>query len=151
MVTKTQLIVSFAESIATMEGFYNEKPSVAFRNNNPGNLRSWGTTPIHEGFARFPTLEAGWKALRAQVEKNLFFRKLTIREFFAGKTDESGRRVYGGYAPAADANNPTHCADFVCKRLAKLHPGLIMLRESGPGKGIDTALCQYPYQAEPQK
>lgn len=33
------------------------------RNNNPGNLRSWGDTPREDGFARFATPEAGLAAM----------------------------------------------------------------------------------------
>lgn len=33
------------------------------RNNNPGNLRSWGDMPREDGFARFPTPEAGLAAM----------------------------------------------------------------------------------------
>lgn len=100
------LIGLIAEAIARMEGFY--KPgSLAQRNNNPGNLRSWGSNPIVNGYAQFPTVEAGWAALRRQVELNIG-RGLTLEEFFAGKAG-----VYGGYAPSADKNDPANYARFV--------------------------------------
>lgn len=69
-------------------------------NNNPGNLRSWGSLPVSRGFAVFPTCEAGWAALRQQVQRNVD-RGLTLEEFFGGKPG-----VYPGYAPAADNNQP---------------------------------------------
>lgn len=100
----------FAEAIAKMEGFYR-KGTPAQRNNNPGNLRSWGTRPVVKGFAVFPTPEDGWTALRSQIVKNIN-RKLTMYEFFEGKPG-----VYGGYAPAADKNSPREYAEFVAKRL----------------------------------
>ena len=104
------MIRSFAEAIATMEGFY--KPgSIAARNNNPGNLRSWGTLPTRDGYAVFPTAAAGWGALEKQVARNIG-RGLTLEEFFGGKAG-----VYAGYAPALDRNDPIRYARFVGKRL----------------------------------
>lgn len=69
-------------------------------NNNPGNLRNWGSLPTSRGFAVFPTCDAGWSALRQQVQRNVD-RGLTLEEFFGGKPG-----VYPGYAPAADQNQP---------------------------------------------
>lgn len=104
------LIDAIAQAIATMEGFY--KPgSLAARNNNPGNLRSWGANPIVNGYAAFPTVEAGWAALKAQIQKNIS-RGLNLAEFFGGKPG-----VYGGYAPAADKNDPANYARFVAGRV----------------------------------
>jgi len=97
---------SIAKSIALFEGFY-QSGSVAARNNNPGNLRNWGSTPVVDGFASFPTEAAGWDALRRQVELNIS-RGLSLNEFFGGKPG-----VYPGYAPAADANSPDTYAAFV--------------------------------------
>jgi len=93
------LIDNLAAAIARFEGFY-QPGSLAARNNNPGNLRSWGSNPVENGYAKFPTPEAGWAALRRQVELNIG-RGLTLQEFFGGKSG-----VYPGYAPAADRNNP---------------------------------------------
>lgn len=142
MVTKSQLIQTFAEAIATMEGFYLRKPTPTWaqRNNNPGNLRSWGRVPVVGGYASFSTPTDGWAALRVQIEKNLFKRKLTIAEFFNGKPG-----VYAGYAPAADSNDPLHYAEFVRRRLMKAHPSL---RDLLTRSGVNTLLCQIPYQAE---
>ena len=93
-----------------MEGFY--KPgTLAVINNNPGNLRQWGTLPTNKGYAVFPTEADGWRALRSQVRKNID-RGLTLREFFAGKPG-----VYSGYAPSADGNHPTQYAKFVSDRI----------------------------------
>lgn len=103
------LVDLMAQAIATMEGFY--KPgSLAARNNNPGNLRSWGTNPVVNGYAQFPTLDAGWAALKKQIQKNID-RGLNLTEFFGGKTG-----VYGGYAPSADKNDPVNYAKYVAGR-----------------------------------
>jgi hypothetical protein len=104
--TKESLINAISEAIARMEGFHKPN-SIAERNHNPGNLRSWGTRPIVAGYAQFETDEDGWRALRRQVQKNIE-RGLTLYEFFAGK-----HQVYAGYAPAADKNNPKRYAEFV--------------------------------------
>lgn len=100
------LVDSLAGAIAKFEGFY-KTGSLAQRNNNPGNLRTWGSTPTSGGYAVFPTLDAGWAALKRQIQINID-RGLTMYEFFAGKSG-----VYPGYAPAADSNEPYHYARTV--------------------------------------
>jgi hypothetical protein len=101
---------SISQAIATMEGWY-KAGSIAQRNNNPGNLRSWGSFPIVDGYARFPTPDAGWAALRQQIDLNIS-RGLTLYEFFAGKPG-----VYGGYSPSADKNDPGGYAVYVASRV----------------------------------
>lgn len=104
------LIDDLATAIATFEGFF--KPgSVAQRNNNPGNIRSWGSAPQAGGYAVFDSADAGWAALKRQIALNVG-RGLTLREFFAGKPG-----VYAGYSPAADANDPNGYAQWVAARL----------------------------------
>ena len=103
------LVERIAIAISEMEGF-NKPGSRAQRQNNPGNLRSWGKTPIVEGFANFPTAAEGWSALRRQIWRNVD-RGLTLYEFFGGKPN-----VYAGYAPDADGNRSRHYAEFVAKR-----------------------------------
>lgn len=100
------MVELIAQAIATMEGWY-VPGSRARRNNNPGNLRSWGANPIVGGYAAFPSADAGWAALRRQVQLNIG-RGLTLEEFFGGKEG-----VYGGYAPSADKNDPAYYARFV--------------------------------------
>lgn len=88
------IIDDLAAAIARQEG------TGCGSRNNPGNLRTWGDLPTSGGFAVFPTCEAGWAALRSQVQRNIN-RGLTLEEFFGGKAG-----VYPGYAPAADSNQP---------------------------------------------
>jgi hypothetical protein len=104
------LTESISQAIATMEGWY-KAGSIAQRNNNPGNLRSWGSMPIIDGYAKFPTADAGWTALHRQVDLNIS-RGLSLDEFFAGKPG-----VYGGYSPSADQNNPAGYAVYVASRV----------------------------------
>ena len=51
--------------IATSSGGFGSTRGM--RNNNPGNLRSWGNNPIVDGFAQFPTLQAGLSAEDRQL------------------------------------------------------------------------------------
>jgi len=101
---------SIAQAIATYEGYY-QPGSLAARNNNPGNLRSWGTAPVVDGYAQFDTAGDGWRALVRQVELNIS-RGLSLFEFFGGKPG-----VYSGYAPAADNNQPAAYAQYVAGRV----------------------------------
>jgi hypothetical protein len=93
------LVDSIAQSIAAVESGGNPN-ALSYRNNNPGNLRSWGSNPIVSGYVKFPTLQDGWNALYQQINLNIN-RGLTLNEFFAGKPG-----VYGGYAPSGDSNTP---------------------------------------------
>lgn len=108
--TREEMVMRIAISIATMEGFY-KAGSRAQRQNNPANLRRWGRVPVLDGFCNFPTLADGWTALRKQVDKNVG-RDLTLYEFFGGKPN-----VYPGYAPDSDGNRSRHYAEFVAKRV----------------------------------
>jgi hypothetical protein len=93
------LVEQIAQSIAAVESGGNPN-ALNYRNNNPGNLRSWGSNPIINGYAQFATMQAGWNALYQQINLNIG-RGLTLQEFFAGKPG-----VYDGYAPSADKNAP---------------------------------------------
>lgn len=103
------LVEAIAQAIAGFEGFFTPG-TLAQRNNNPGNLRSWGNLPTSGGYAVFPTPEAGWEALRSQIRLNIS-RGLSLLEFFAGKPG-----VYAGYAPSADQNRPAAYATYVSQR-----------------------------------
>lgn len=128
--TKSQLISGIAAAISKMEG-YTILSSVARKNNNPGNLRTWSGVPSVNGFAKFKRAEDGWKALYQQIENNIFGRGrndsfparakegLTLREFFAGQRDQHNMVInggYPGYAPAADNNHPEHYAKFIAEQ-----------------------------------
>ncbi len=95
-----------AYAIARMEGYFIPG-TIAERNNNPGNLRRWGSLPTESGFAKFPDHIQGWNALMRQVHLNIG-RNLSLNEFFAGKPG-----IYPGYAPASDNNRPFEYALFV--------------------------------------
>lgn len=107
---RQELIDKIAIAISVQEGF-PVQGSLSQRNCNPGNLRSWGKTSVVNGYAKFPSPEAGWLALRSQVGKNID-RGLTLNEFFGGKPG-----VYAGFSPAADKNRPNEYAGFVANRV----------------------------------
>lgn len=104
------LIDDFAAAIQQMEGWF--PGSVAYRNNNPGNLRAGkGQIGTSNGYAVFPDYQTGLDALKNQIQLNIS-KGLTTQEFFAGKSG-----VYPGYAPAADSNQPNVYANFVAGKL----------------------------------
>lgn len=100
------LVDSISQAIATMEGFFSSG-TVAQRQNNPGNLRSWGSYPVQNGYVVFPDAQTGWSALNRQVQLNIE-RGLTLQEFFGGKPG-----VYPGYSPGSDGNDPRGYAQYV--------------------------------------
>jgi len=153
------LIDSLALAIARMEGYLDasgaiRSGTIAFRNNNPGNLRSWGSTPVVGGYASFPTASAGWVALKRQIELNIG-RGLTLEEFFGGKPG-----VYRGYAPGADNNNPAGYAANVAQwtgiplgqPLNQVGAGAATGGQNPPASGggtIDPTQTQTPYTPTP--
>ncbi len=124
------LIDDLAAAIARYEGF-NKPGSLAARNNNPGNLRTWGSYPVVNGYVQFPDAETGWAALRRQVELNIG-RGLNLYEFFGGRAG-----VYAGYAPAADNNSPRTYAETVAAWLG-LSPGLTLASLEGDADPQDS-------------
>ena len=113
-----------------MEG-YSLLNSVARKNNNPGNLRSWGKTPTRGGFAYFNRAEDGWSALYRQIENNVMGMGsrdsfpmhsvgLSLREFFQGQRNAEGKVILGGYpgyAPDSDGNKSEHYAKYVASSI----------------------------------
>lgn len=104
----TDLVSAIADAITQVESGGNPN-ALNFRNNNPGNLVTWGSLPTSQGFAVFPTLAAGRAALESQIQTNIN-RDLTLYEFFAGKPG-----VYAGYASVGSSarNNPVAYAQTV--------------------------------------
>ena len=102
------LFVHFIRAIAEFEGFFidpsdSRYPSIAQKNNNPGNLRPIGAST---GFRSFDTPNEGWERLAHQAMLNIN-RGLTVREFFLGKPG-----VYPGYAPLGD-NEPEVMENYI--------------------------------------
>jgi hypothetical protein len=125
------LVSDIARAIATMEGYY-VTGSIAARNYNPGNLRSWGSLPIVQGFAQFPSESEGFRALHRQINL-LIDRQLNLYEFFCGKAG-----IYPGYAPDADGNH--------CRAYAEFVAGKVGIAADMPlDRVIATAAAEWPY------
>jgi hypothetical protein len=108
--SRDELVSKIADAIANVEAGNKPNP-ISVRQNNPGNLRSWGDTPSENGYARFATWDDGMTALRQQIQKNID-RGLTLEEFFGGK-----KGVYPGFSPASDNNQPDRYAATVAQRV----------------------------------
>lgn len=95
------LVDSLASAITNQEGYF--PGSVAFRNNNPGNLiyvGQSGAVAGDGGFARFPTPEAGAAALRSQISLDL-----TRGTDAAGRPTTTIAELISSWAPASDGND----------------------------------------------
>ena len=97
---------TIASTIQKVEGYY--PGTLAYRNNNPGNLiyvGQPGATPGAGGFAAFPSYDAGYQALLNQIQ-NYANRGLTIQQ------------MMDIYAPASQpGNNPTLYANQIASAL----------------------------------
>lgn len=98
----TTPVDTIAQAIQTQEGYF--PGSLAYTNNNPGNLQfagQAGATAGANGFAVFPSYQAGYDALVNQI--NLYAsRGLTVQQ------------MMDIYAPAAQTgNDPTAYANTV--------------------------------------
>ncbi len=100
-------VQDFAAAIARFEGTCPSPDNC--RNNNPGNLRA-GPRAIgtdSRGIAVYPDYASGEADLERQISLNVG-RGLNTDQFFGGAPG-----VYAGYAPAADANDPSGYASTV--------------------------------------
>lgn len=71
------------------------------RNNNPGNLRTWGNTPREDGFARFATPEAGLSAMIQNLQTQQSKHGLNTIASIIGK-----------WAPASENNTAAYIAEM---------------------------------------
>ena len=103
LVPKDQALDILAEAIQEHEGWY--PGSIAFDNNNPGNLRSWKTaTGTSRGFAVFSSYRAG----RAALEDFLLWKC---------DTHENLIDLMNMYAPPSDGNDSYGYARLLAQRL----------------------------------
>ena len=116
-----------AATIQQIEGYY--PGSLAYTNNNPGNLRYAGqpgaTGQDANGFAVFPTYAAGYQALLNQINLDAS-RGMTIQQFT------------NSYAPAADNNNPTSYAQSIASATGLSPSDSLTAAISGSGSGSST-------------
>lgn len=86
-------------------GAESEPPSrvsLGIRNNNPGNLRSWGNTPVVDGFARFATPDAGLAAM---------IKNLQAQQSKHGINTIAG--IIGKWAPASENDTDSYISSIV--------------------------------------
>ena len=114
----SSLAASLAAAIQQVEGWYPPgsvvggvsypQGSLAYRNNNPGNIRpgslAVGATGSSGGYAVFPDYQTGYSALVNLIQSPSYWG-LTLTQFFQQ------------YAPAADNNNPGAYAASVAASL----------------------------------
>jgi len=96
---------TIASTIQQVEGYY--PGSLAYQNNNPGNLvyvGQTGASPGAGGFAQFPSYSAGLQALDDQIQLYAA-RGMTISQ------------MMNTYAPASAGNNPTAYANQIAGAL----------------------------------
>ena len=103
---------TIAAAIQTQEGYY--PGTIAYTNNNPGNLicaNQTGGIGCNKGFEVFPDYATGDQALLAQIQ-NYANRGLTINQMmaiYAPATDANGNPIPG--------NNPTLYAQNIANVL----------------------------------
>jgi len=116
-----------ARAIAEFEGFYRAG-SRAQRNNNPGNLKYRGQRGAvgadRQGYAIFSSVEAGWEALRRQIELDAR-RGLTLEQFINkyAPPSENPTSNYLRYVVARTGLSPQSPLPFVPAGLPSPVPG----------------------------
>jgi hypothetical protein len=120
-------LTAVAQAIENQEGYY--PGSLAYVNNNPGNLMAAGQpncTATSAGFCSFPTFADGWNALLNQISLDAG-RGETISQFISK------------YAPASDGNDPTTYADNVASAVGLPPSALLSTAISQSGAGTDAS------------
>lgn len=94
-------------------------PTLADRNNNPGNLRSSNAVPYTQwegGFAKFATPEDGFKAMEADIKAKVTWQSpAALKVLWHQPTNLL--EVISVYAPVSDGNNPQAYAQSVANVL----------------------------------
>ncbi len=133
--TQRECVDKIARAIAEYEGFFarRTRPTLAQRNANPGNVRSWKDArgrpyPRFRGYVdfvawaseKFPgatheeisrrAVEEGWRVLRVLVSQYLAGK-------YTGNKTPTLYEMFRVYAPASDGNDPERYARYVASRL----------------------------------
>lgn len=116
----------------------NERLPIGLRNNNPGNLRRWGDTPIVGGFARFATPEEGLAA----AARNL----LTYQDKY-GINTLSG--IANRWAPAGDGNDPAAYAQSLSAQTGIAPNQPLDLRDKGTLAPLLSAIIRQENGVQP--
>ncbi|MET3132235.1 hypothetical protein AAKU55_002505, partial [Oxalobacteraceae bacterium GrIS 1.11] len=114
------------------------------RNNNPGNLRAWGDMPTKDGFAAFPTPEAGLRAMIKNLQAQQSVHGLnTIKDIISRWAPPSENNT-GAYIAAMEketgfgANQPLDLRDK--KTVAPLVSGII--KHEGNSAGFSKSMVE---------
>lgn len=106
---------ALADSIMQFEGW--KLASRSWRNRNPGNLRRASSTVVgqpidKDGYRIFDTLDAGWLALKKDIESKIYnaLHNTSSHNLTPTSTIEDFFKVY---APSGDNNDPNKYAKFV--------------------------------------
>jgi hypothetical protein len=133
-------VQTIAGTIQNVEGYY--PGSVAYSNNNPGNLiyaGQSGAVPGAGGFAKFATYQDGLDALNNQIQLYAG-RGLTIQQ------------MMNVYAPVGDGNNPEAYASQVAGALG-VSPDTSLTDLAGGGAPVysyaDLSLVGLPASLDP--
>lgn len=134
---ENELIDKIAEAIAVCEGYYVTMedayrrglryPTLAQRNENPGNIRKWrgpdgAPYPRRHGFVDF----VGWAekfGLPRKVARKEGWRvlKLLIQQYISGRYHNGKSptlyEFFEKYAPSDDGNFPKKYAEFVSEKI----------------------------------
>lgn len=105
-------VSTIASTIQQVEGYIPPNAqypngTLAYQNNNPGNLRyvgQAGATQGAGGFAKFPSYDAGVAALQNQIQ------------IYAGQ-GLTIQQMMNIYAPASDGNDPNSYANTIASAL----------------------------------
>ena len=117
-------LAELVKYIMRMEGFF--PGSVAWRNNNPGNLDKGPRMNKRDdnGHAVYNKLSDGVADCEDLIYKvSILYPNVTLATFFAGERDETGKVLIGGYpgyAPKVDprgTNDPTAYAKFIAANI----------------------------------
>jgi len=115
--TRKSDIQLIAEAIQIHEGWIppntkNPRGSTSFRNNNPGNLKFVGQREAigkdERGFAIFPSVEAGKRALHSDLNAK-----------FTRNPNLTIEGLISVYAPASDDNDEQSYVNFIKQYIAK--------------------------------
>lgn len=109
---------------------------LGLKQNNPGNLRKWGNTPIKNGFAAFDTPEAGLSAMAGNL--------LT----YANRGWDSVQAIVSHWAPPGE-NNTKAYIDDITKRLGVGAGDKIDLRDPTTMASVMDALIRHEQGRDP--
>jgi len=103
-ITERDLVNEFCLAIQQYEGWY--PGSTAYRNNNPGNIRS-----VAGGFLVFKTYNEGFAYLKDYVTRACTGKHKAYQPTY------SITQFFQTYSPTADSNNPEKYAQWVADKL----------------------------------